>query len=426
MTESTVVIKGRNELGFAVKQAERQLKGLLAQGQLVGKFFKGGAILGAAFAFERLAENAEKAADKIGDKGTAKALRQLNKEIDNLKSKGLNVIGRVLGDSYIAVAGTELQKLEVRVRNLREQLELMQRTGSGGGGRAGFELGAMPTAALEAQLAADEARLAFLRKNRPYGERDRAPGSRGGGTAVYGRPDLIQPKAPKFDPMSGLGEVNVYAREVFNFANAQSAAFEAFSADANETLRKNVQDLSNDTTRMLGEMTVEYEQSTSAWVAFAEQGARNIQDAFAEFLFDPFSEGLRGMARGFVDAIRQMLAQYLAFQAITGLGGALSGSTNPFLQSIGGFLTGKRALGGPVTAGGAYLVGEAGPELFVPRSSGQIVPNGAMAGVNVNYTIDARGADADRIMSIMPGLLRQSEQRTVAQVQQLIQRGRLA
>ena len=35
-----------------------------------------------------------------------------------------------------------------------------------------------------------------------------------------------------------------------------------------------------------------------------------------------------------------------------------------------------RASGGPVTAGTAYLVGENGPEVFVPGSSGGIIPNG--------------------------------------------------
>jgi len=39
-----------------------------------------------------------------------------------------------------------------------------------------------------------------------------------------------------------------------------------------------------------------------------------------------------------------------------------------------------RASGGPVSAGAPYLVGEEGPELFVPRSSGAIVPNAAIAG----------------------------------------------
>lgn len=55
----------------------------------------------------------------------------------------------------------------------------------------------------------------------------------------------------------------------------------------------------------------------------------------------------------------------------------------------------KRAAGGPVDAGMPYWVGELGPELFVPRSSGAIVPNGAAAAgislapgaVVINYPI---------------------------------------
>ena len=41
-------------------------------------------------------------------------------------------------------------------------------------------------------------------------------------------------------------------------------------------------------------------------------------------------------------------------------------------------LSGARAAGGPVNAGGLYLVGERGPELFAPGQSGSIVPNHAM------------------------------------------------
>jgi hypothetical protein len=40
------------------------------------------------------------------------------------------------------------------------------------------------------------------------------------------------------------------------------------------------------------------------------------------------------------------------------------------------------AKGGPVSGGSPYLVGEKGPELFVPGSSGSIVPNSAMGGGN--------------------------------------------
>jgi TP901 family phage tail tape measure protein len=43
----------------------------------------------------------------------------------------------------------------------------------------------------------------------------------------------------------------------------------------------------------------------------------------------------------------------------------------------------KREMGGPVNAGQPYVVGEKGPEVFVPRNSGGIVPNRYMKGGNI-------------------------------------------
>jgi TP901 family phage tail tape measure protein len=52
---------------------------------------------------------------------------------------------------------------------------------------------------------------------------------------------------------------------------------------------------------------------------------------------------------------------------------------------------GTRANGGPVMAGGRYLVGERGPELFVPQTSGTIVPNGTQTNVNNTYNVYLSG-----------------------------------
>jgi TP901 family phage tail tape measure protein len=48
----------------------------------------------------------------------------------------------------------------------------------------------------------------------------------------------------------------------------------------------------------------------------------------------------------------------------------------------------RRALGGPVTGGQQYMVGERGPELFVPNQSGSIVPNNSLGG-QINVTVQA-------------------------------------
>lgn len=52
-------------------------------------------------------------------------------------------------------------------------------------------------------------------------------------------------------------------------------------------------------------------------------------------------------------------------------------------ESISNFFSGDaegKYMGGPVSAGNPYIVGERGPELFVPGGSGSIIPNGAMTG----------------------------------------------
>jgi len=63
------------------------------------------------------------------------------------------------------------------------------------------------------------------------------------------------------------------------------------------------------------------------------------------------------------------------------------GESFSFLGTSGPGYSGGRASGGPVSGGSAYTVGERGPELFVPGSSGSIVPNGGggMA-ITINIT----------------------------------------
>ena len=67
---------------------------------------------------------------------------------------------------------------------------------------------------------------------------------------------------------------------------------------------------------------------------FAQEAASNIQDSFAEFLFDPFADGIDGMARGLADTLRRMAAESLAAQANV----ALLGSGFDKTGQVGGLL----------------------------------------------------------------------------------------
>lgn len=67
--------------------------------------------------------------------------------------------------------------------------------------------------------------------------------------------------------------------------------------------------------------------------------------------------------------------------------------TKPLFSAMGFSLDGARAMGGPVTSGKSYLVGENGPEIFTPGSSGGITPNGGIGGsVSVNIVNNSGAA----------------------------------
>ncbi len=76
---------------------------------------------------------------------------------------------------------------------------------------------------------------------------------------------------------------------------------------------------------------------------------------------------------------------------LSGLFGGGSGGGG-LLASIAGLFGGKpgRATGGPVSAGRPYMVGERGPELFVPTAAGRVEAGGSGRGA-VNVTINVAG-----------------------------------
>ena len=76
------------------------------------------------------------------------------------------------------------------------------------------------------------------------------------------------------------------------------------------------------------------------------------------------------------------------------LGAPLKGIGSIGGGNFSGF-QGSFANGGSVMGGKAALVGERGPELFVPGRSGSIVPNHAMGGATINVTVDASGTRAE-------------------------------
>lgn len=157
----------------------------------------------------------------------------------------------------------------------------------------------------------------------------------------------------------------------------------------------------------LDTLVVDVRASTDGFAADIGQ----MRGSFDSILVDGFGRAGDTLERGLLGAIRKgslgfddlrrtalHVLDEIAGQALrTGLGsiGAGSGSGIGGLLNIGsliGSLFGLpgRATGGPVAPGTPYVVGERGPELFVPTAAGRVEPgrgDSGSRGVNVSIRI---------------------------------------
>lgn len=125
--------------------------------------------------------------------------------------------------------------------------------------------------------------------------------------------------------------------------------------------------------------------------------ARELGFTFSSALEDTIVNftNLRDVLRGFEqDLIRIITRKLVSEPLANAVGGFDWGSI------IGSLLGGARARGGPMDAGRAYLVGERGPEIVVPRQASSVIPNGGIARntvINVNVPAGTSGATAQQI-----------------------------
>jgi hypothetical protein len=133
-----------------------------------------------------------------------------------------------------------------------------------------------------------------------------------------------------------------------------------------------------------------------------------LKDYVAPFMGGVFKLALQGIGIAIGVIINAVGSLISGFQTLFGVVGDVVGAirsminlvtNNPIVEGIAGAIGsafgGFRANGGAVTSGTPYIVGERGAELFVPNSSGTIVPNSRMGGSTINVTvngaIDAEG-----------------------------------
>lgn len=173
-----------------------------------------------------------------------------------------------------------------------------------------------------------------------------------------------------------IGELE-HEYEILGLTNQERAVANALrdaGAVATEQQRERIAELVN--------ATYEETEAIKGLNKSSQEWANTLQSATRGFI-DDLIEG-KSAAEAFSNVLSSIAKKLID----VGLNSVFSG--------FPGFGTPTRATGGPIYSGGPTLVGEKGPELFVPSGPGKIVPNSQIGGggsVVFAPNIDARGAD---------------------------------
>jgi hypothetical protein len=127
-----------------------------------------------------------------------------------------------------------------------------------------------------------------------------------------------------------------------------------------------------------------------------------LKNYVAPFFGGALKLAIQGIGTAITVVVNLVAGLIRGFETLIGFGARIGGAIGGAVGALG--FGGGRALGGPVSAGTAYMVGERGPELFVPNGSGTIGPNGGGRGATINLTVNGAidsESTARQIVSIL-------------------------
>ena len=167
-----------------------------------------------------------------------------------------------------------------------------------------------------------------------------------------------------------------YARQVNALEAQKKKATDAFNNNPTVAIHAGLQQVAQSAVltgaKIKQSIVGAFQSATNALVQFAETGKLNFRQLAASIIQD--------------------LLKIAAEKAMAGVAGMVSGASTGWIGAIGSFLSGARAAGGSVEAGGMYLVGERGPELVKMGASGTVVPNHQLRQAISGGTVSKGGA----------------------------------
>jgi phage-related minor tail protein len=143
------------------------------------------------------------------------------------------------------------------------------------------------------------------------------------------------------------------------------------------------------------------------------QSGLSVVGEAASLIFDDVAQVIERAALGGKTSMRDMVDAILAdLERLAVRKFIIAPLEKLFGNLFEGLFGGARAEGGPVAPGRAFLVGEEGPELFVPAAAGRIAP---LARGGANIVVNIHASDAPSVM--------RSETQIAAMLARATQRG---
>ncbi|PWS36235.1 tape measure domain-containing protein [Falsiroseomonas bella] len=274
------------------------------------------------------------------------------------------------------------REYEERVRRLREA--------EAAGGVTAAERTRLETLALQERdeaLRRLEPRVAAVRRASNEGAREAREAERELNELLRERERLIQQNETAYER---------YQRRLANLSSLVERAERAGRSVPDETIQREAVAAMEELERAEERVQRGAERTSDTVRELGLTFSSAFEDAIVKG--EKFSSVLEGLLQDITRILaRKVITEPLGNAVSAGLSGI---SFDSLFTDVGSWLGGLfRAEGGPVAAGQPYIVGERGPEWFVPRQAGTVLPNGAVPGaagptIHTSISIDARGADA--------------------------------
>lgn len=167
-----------------------------------------------------------------------------------------------------------------------------------------------------------------------------------------------------------------------------------------------------------------------ALIDVTAEGIEGLEDSLVDLI-----SGTKSASEAFKDMARSIIADLIRMQVQTAITKPLAGMMNSFFtgtQTNGAsvedhsiFTAPGKAIGGPVSANTPYMVGEKGPEMFIPNGAGKIVKNSDLGGGStiVNQTINISTGVSQTVRAEIANMLPQIANAAKSAVADARQRG---